>query len=129
MFTKNPLMIEDMNNLRRCTLGTCMIAVVIPLLLLCCESPKKAKREKADESGIPDAWNNSINENASEMLTKGKAVFRFETFGDETFWTDKLQLHRAIADKGAGGVGRRTNTESCVGGRVKSRSRRIARSN
>ena len=38
-------------------------------------------------------------------MTKGKAVFRFETFGDEAFWTDKLQLHKAIADKGAGGIG------------------------
>ena len=82
-----------------------IVVIVIPLMFLCCESPKKAKREKADQSGIPDVWNNSIDENASELLTKGKAVFRFETFGDEVFWTDKLQLHKAIADKGAGGIG------------------------
>ncbi|HMG91348.1 MAG TPA: hypothetical protein VK589_14885 [Chryseolinea sp.] len=90
---------------QRLTIHIGIIGLVIPLMLLCCESPKKAKREKSDEAGIPDAWNNSINENASELLTKGKAVFRFETFGDEAFWTDKLQLHKAIADKGAGGVG------------------------
>ena len=90
---------------QRLTVNIGIMAVVIPLMLLCCESPKKAKREKSDQAGIPDAWNNSINENASEMLAKGKAVFRFETFGDEAFWTDKLQLHKAIADKGAGGVG------------------------
>src|SRR5687767_15851881 len=67
---------------------------------------KEMAREKPDVSGSKDAWNTSISENASEMLEKGKAVFRFETFGDETFWTDKLQLHRAIADEGAGGIGR-----------------------
>jgi hypothetical protein len=39
------------------------------------------------------------------MMDKGRAVFRFETFGDEVFWTDKLQLHTAIADKKAGGFG------------------------
>jgi hypothetical protein len=90
---------------QRLTAEIGILAIAIPLILLCCESPKKAKREKSDQAGAPDAWNNSINENASEMLTKGKAVFRFETFGDEAFWTDKLQLHKAIADKGAGGVG------------------------
>ncbi|HEX6889114.1 MAG TPA: hypothetical protein VF141_00420 [Chryseolinea sp.] len=90
---------------QRLTIPINIMALVFALMLLCCESPKKAKREKSDEAGIPDAWNNSINENANELLTKGKAVFRFETFGDEAFWTDKLQLHKAIADKGAGGVG------------------------
>jgi hypothetical protein len=90
---------------QRLTVDIGIMAVVIPLMLFCCESPKKAKREKSDQAGVPDAWNSSINENASELLAKGKAVFRFETFGDEAFWTDKLQLHKAIADKGAGGIG------------------------
>lgn len=71
-----------------------------------CAAPKKSKRQERDESGNPNAWNISITENANEMLEKGKAVFRFETFGDEAFWTDKLQLHRAIADQGAGGIGK-----------------------
>ena len=66
---------------------------------------KEMAREKPDVSGSKDAWNTSISENASEMLEKGKAVFRFETFGDEVFWTDKLQLHRAIADSKHGGIG------------------------
>src|SRR5688572_23532022 len=71
-----------------------------------CSSPKKSERQATDESGNPNAWNVSITENATDMLEKGKAVFRFETFGDEAFWTDKLQLHRAIADEKAGGVGK-----------------------
>lgn len=85
------------------TLG---IAAFISATLLQCESPKKAKRAEQDESGDPNTWNISITENANEMLEKGKAVFRFETFNDETFWTDKLQLHRAIADEKAGGIGK-----------------------
>ncbi len=68
-------------------------------------STQTAKREKEDESGSPEAWNAAINKNANEMLEKGKAVFRFETFGDEVFWTDALQLHKAIADKDHGGNG------------------------
>jgi hypothetical protein len=27
----------------------------------------------------------------------GKDAFRFDTFGNETFWTDTLRLHEAIA--------------------------------
>lgn len=43
--------------------------------------------------------------NAQRMLDEGKQTFRFDTFGDEAFWTDALQLHRAIAGANLGGVG------------------------
>jgi hypothetical protein len=75
-------------------------------IIMQCSSPKKSERQSADESGNPSSWNASITENATDMLDKGKAIFRFETFGDEAFWTDKLQLHRAIADEKAGGIGK-----------------------
>ena len=29
-------------------------------------------------------------------VAKGKDIFRFETFGDETFWTDTLRMHEVI---------------------------------
>jgi hypothetical protein len=75
-------------------------------LLMQCESPKKSQREQQDMSASESTWNADIRKNADDMFEKGKAVFRFETFGDETFWTDKLQLHKAIADEGAGGIGK-----------------------
>ena len=28
----------------------------------------------------------------------GKEIFRFDTFGDEQFWTDVLRMHEAISD-------------------------------
>ena len=43
--------------------------------------------------------------NAQRMLEDGKQTFRFDTFGDEVFWSDALQLHRAIAGANLGGVG------------------------
>jgi hypothetical protein len=82
-----------------------LLAANIFFLLLQCESPQKSKRENPDDSANESTWNADIRKNADEMFEKGKAVFRFETFGDEAFWTDKLQLHKAIADKGAGGIG------------------------
>src|SRR5687767_537157 len=95
-----------MKNPRLAFLMLSVTCFILSFPLLQCESPKKAKRAERDESGSPNAWNSAITENANEMLEKGKAVFRFETFNDETFWTDKLQLHRAIADEGAGGIGK-----------------------
>jgi len=43
--------------------------LIISIILMCCEAPKKAKRENADDPGNPDAWNTSIHDNATEMLT------------------------------------------------------------
>ena len=66
---------------------------------------QKSKRTEADESGSPNAWDASIKENSRDMIEKGRAVFRYETFGDEAFWTDKLQLHKIIPDRERGGIG------------------------
>ena len=43
--------------------------------------------------------------NAHELLADGRATFRFDTFGDEAFWGDTLQLHQAIKGAALGGVG------------------------
>jgi hypothetical protein len=39
------------------------------------------------------------------MIEQGRQIFRFDTFGDEAFWGDALQLHKAIAGAANGGVG------------------------
>ena len=43
--------------------------------------------------------------NAKALLEEGRWVFRYETFGDEAWWTDTIQLHKAIAGAQRGGVG------------------------
>ena len=43
--------------------------------------------------------------NAQRLLTEGRQIFRFQTFGDEAFWGQTLQLHQAIQGAKAGGVG------------------------
>ncbi len=42
---------------------------------------------------------------ADRMIDEGRATFRFDTFGDQAFWGDALQLHLAIAGENHGGVG------------------------
>jgi hypothetical protein len=75
-------------------------------LLIQCKTTKADTRNELDMSGDPDDFNDDIEKNSKELFEKGKAVFRFDTFGDEVFWTDQLQLHKAIADEKHGGIGK-----------------------
>ena len=43
--------------------------------------------------------------NNADLTQVGMQTFRFETFGDEAWWGDTLQLHRAIEGAKLGGVG------------------------
>jgi len=71
-----------------------------------CKTTKTDTRNSPDMSGNPDDFNDAIEKNMKELFDKGKAVFRFDTFGDEVFWTDQLQLHKVIADEKHGGTGK-----------------------
>jgi hypothetical protein len=44
-------------------------------------------------------------QNAKPTLSEGQQTFRFDTFGDEAYWGDTLQLHQAIEGGRLGGVG------------------------
>ena len=33
---------------------------------------------------------------SSDLVAKGQRIFRFDTFGDEQLWTDKLRLHEVV---------------------------------
>ena len=37
-----------------------------------------------------------VEENAERMVREGRRTFRFDTFGDEAFWTDTLKLNGAV---------------------------------
>ncbi len=58
----------------------------------------KAKKQPADFDG-------TIRSHSSGMLEDGRKTFRYDTFGSEAFWGDRLQLHKAIAGEKNGGVG------------------------
>src|SRR5262252_1305217 len=53
----------------------------------------------------PTANDTAIAQNSMRMLAEGRHTFRFDTFGDEAFWGDTLQLHLAIAGAANGGIG------------------------
>jgi len=53
----------------------------------------------------PSGFDAVIRDNAKQMADEGKQTFRFDTFGDESFWGDTLRLHQAIEGQKLGGVG------------------------
>src|SRR5215831_6184720 len=42
---------------------------------------------------------------AARNIQDGRKIFRYDTYGDEAFWGDALQLHQAIQGSRFGGVG------------------------
>jgi hypothetical protein len=50
-------------------------------------------------------FDDTIADNATDLFTRGRQTFRFDTFGDEHFWGDTLKLHQAIEGARFGGVG------------------------
>lgn len=61
-------------------------------------APAASRRGGADDDR-PEA------EPLRRLLREGRETFRYETFGDEAFWSGTLGLHRAIAGAALGGVG------------------------
>ncbi len=53
----------------------------------------------------PPAIQDTAISNSSTLIQEGRSVFRHDTYGDETFWGDALQLHQAIQGSQFGGVG------------------------
>jgi hypothetical protein len=57
----------------------------------------------------------SIVDQATSTITRGRRVFRFDTFGDEAFWGTTLRLHQAIEGSGFGGVGNGLSPRMALG--------------
>src|SRR5262249_46905395 len=65
-----------------------------------------ARADNESKGGPPaTGFDAQILANSRQMIDEGRQTFRFDTFGDEAFWGDTLQLHRAIEGAALGGVG------------------------
>jgi hypothetical protein len=52
---------------------------------------------------------------ADQLIRQGKQTFRFDTFGDESFWGGLLRLHEAIEGASRGGVGSGLSPKAALG--------------
>jgi mono/diheme cytochrome c family protein len=81
---------------------TLLALIGIALLLV---SNSRAQDDSTSRSKKIKAFADQINDNAEQMIKDGREIFRNDTFGDEEFWGDLLQLHTAIKGAQLGGVG------------------------
>ena len=87
-------------------LGLVLLTAAITLFFLGGRSNARADGQGQNrKTGQPTESERQTDANAQRMLDEGKQTFRFDTFGDEAFWSGALQLHRALAGENLGGVG------------------------
>ena len=86
---------------------TLLVFVAVGLLHLAGRISAQSDQGRDRREGVQreGGFDSQISGNAQRMMEEGKRIFRFDTFGDEVFWTDTLKLHRAIEGAKLGGVG------------------------
>ncbi len=78
------------------------IALGIGLTHLTLTLPEKTARAQPQ---LLTEFDQAIAQNAQKMMDEGKQIFRYDTFGDESFWSGALRMHQALAGSKLGGVG------------------------
>lgn len=64
-----------------------------------------AHATRKNTSEIMTRHDYELGKQVQSTLVQGRKIFRFDTFGDETFWGGTLQIHQAIKGEKLGGVG------------------------
>ncbi len=84
-----------------------VMAIALIFLAGCLNYPSKVETNPAGKSQrIPRfSFSHWIKENSRQLLSEGRQIFRYDTFGSEAFWGDQLRLHEAILGEKRGGVG------------------------
>jgi len=79
-----------------------LIILLVGISVAMVYSLNRGRAQRADKES---AFDRQISENSRRMFEEGKQIFRYDTFGDEAYWSDKLKLHQAIQGSKFGGVG------------------------
>src|SRR5438046_964646 len=84
---------SNLINLRWVIVAGCVLGAVV------CAQPSKENEQ------APLVTGDTVIKNAAALIQDGRNIFRHDTYGDEAFWGDALQLHQAIQGSQFGGVG------------------------
>ena len=82
-----------------------LLAAAMTVALGYFANQSRADRAEVQSRGQEQGFDQLITKNAQQMMEQGKQIFRYDTFGDEAYWSDKLKLHHAIQGSKFGGVG------------------------
>lgn len=82
------------------------ILITFVMVILFSDLQARQQHEPLNEflQSRPDTGR-SVLKHAKQMIKQGRDTFRYDTFGNQIFWGDALQLHRAISGEQFGGVG------------------------
>jgi len=78
---------------------TCTIAVLIfgaCAMLYYAVWAQRNAAAFADDSQRRSGFDAAVLQNSLQMVEDGRKIFRFDTFGDESFWGDTLHLHQVL---------------------------------
>ena len=74
-------------------LTNALAALAIVISLIACDHPDSSGAVAPTTAEPSLAAQEAAN---PALVSKGQKIFRFDTFGDETFWTDTLRMHEVI---------------------------------
>ena len=83
--------------------ASCTLALAAPLLTGCDRGRNPARPPLSMVSELDRDFLGDARPNAA-LAAQGKEIFRFDTFGDEVFWTDTARLNEVIAGAPGGAV-------------------------
>lgn len=88
----------------------CILVIGTLVLVTVVQRPEKARAQTQPGSEQPirprvKGPDQAIVQSAVQSIEKGRETFRFDTFGDEAFWGDTLNLDATIAGAANGGIG------------------------
>jgi len=87
-------------------LKTALLAWTVLLAAAACSSSNPPAVSQTPDAGQPDAGQpdagadagpaDPVKTDSNALIDEGRQTFRFDTFGDEAFWTDTIHLNQAI---------------------------------
>jgi mono/diheme cytochrome c family protein len=102
--------------MKKSTSATLVVAVCMAIVWTASFVAARAQTQARHGNGHDDrTFDSTIAANALDLFGRGRQTFRFDTFGDEHFWGDTLQLHQAIEGARFGGVGAGISPAAALG--------------
>ena len=82
--------------------GVLLLALLVSISSFgCSKKPKATEGEKseapaASNASMPTGGEAATDDMSPQTVAQGKEIFRFDTFGNEPFWSDTLRMHEVI---------------------------------
>jgi hypothetical protein len=102
------------------TAGTALsLAATLFMAALAISLTGRVGAQPAAKLARPGSFDEVIQNTSGDLFRQGQQIFRFDTFGDERFWSDTLRLHQAVAGAANGGVGNGVGPAAALGAGLK----------